>query len=147
MSNLVTLTNQFTDLKVHYFSEFYETNEHLPVSAMNSARKLPRLNSDPNGYDKEAQYDNFNKVGHTKFRSFRRSSSPDREGGDRGRGDRGDNSMYSKYNNHRQEREYNKYGNSRKDIRDTDRDRWVLIIKSKRFIYKNILEILFPIYS
>eukprot|EP00090_Calanus_glacialis_P035099 TRINITY_DN59996_c0_g1_i1.p1 TRINITY_DN59996_c0_g1~~TRINITY_DN59996_c0_g1_i1.p1 ORF type:complete len:615 (+),score=181.37 TRINITY_DN59996_c0_g1_i1:69-1913(+) len=91
---------------------------------MNSARKLPRLNSDPSGYDKEAQYDNFNKVGHAKFRSFRRSSSPDREGGDRGRGDRGDNSMYSKYNNHRQERDYNnKYGNSRKDIRDTDRDR------------------------
>jgi len=90
---------------------------------MNSARKLPRLNSDPSGYDKEAQYDNFNKVGHTKFRSFRRSSSPDREGGDRGRGDRGDNSMYSKYNNHRQERDYNKYSNSRKDIRDTDRDR------------------------
>jgi len=90
---------------------------------MNSARKLPRLNSDPvSGYDKESQYDNFNKVGHAKFRSFRRSSSPDRESGDRGR-DRVDNNMYSKYNNHRQERDYNKYGNSRKDIRDTDRDR------------------------
>jgi len=89
---------------------------------MNSARKLPRLNSDPSGYDKEAQYENFNKVGHTKFRGFRRSSSPDRDGGDRGR-DRVDNSMYSKYNNHRQERDYNKYGGSRKDNRDNDRDR------------------------
>jgi len=89
---------------------------------MNSARKLPRLNSDPSGYDKEAQYENFNKVGHTKFRGFRRSSSPDRESGDRGR-DRVDNSMYSKYNNHRQERDYNKYGSSRKDTRDNDRDR------------------------
>eukprot|EP00092_Neocalanus_flemingeri_P039303 GFUD01042789.1.p1 GENE.GFUD01042789.1~~GFUD01042789.1.p1 ORF type:complete len:618 (+),score=166.66 GFUD01042789.1:72-1925(+) len=89
---------------------------------MNSARKLPRLNSDPSGYDKEAQYENFNKVGHAKFRSFRRSSSPDREAGDRGR-DRVDNSMYNKYNNHRQDRDYNKYGNSRKDIRDSDRDR------------------------
>jgi len=91
---------------------------------MNSARKLPRLNSDPSGYDKEAQYENFNKVGHTKFRSFRRSSSPERESGDMSRGrDRVDNSMYSKYNNHRQDRDYNKYGNSRKDIRDNDRDR------------------------
>merc|ERR1719483_578400 len=40
----------------------------------------------------------------------------------RGR-DRVDNSMYSKYNNHRHDRDYNKYGNSRKDIRDNDRDR------------------------
>merc|ERR1719425_138477 len=56
------------------------------------------------------------------FRGFRRSSSPDRDGGDRGR-DRVDNSMYSKYNNHRQERDYNKYGGSRKDNRDNDRDR------------------------
>jgi len=87
------------------------------VSAMNSARKLPRLNSDPSGYDKEAQYDNFSKVGH-KFRGFRRSSSPDRDSGDRGR----DSNMYNKYNSHRQDRDY-KYGNSRKDIRDTERDR------------------------
>jgi len=82
---------------------------------MNSARKLPRLNSDPSGYDKEAQYENFNK-GHNKFRSsFRRSNSPEREAGDRGR------DMYGKYNNHRQDRDY-KYG-SRKDIRDSERDR------------------------
>ena len=112
----------FSYLKKFLISEFYITNEHLPESAMNSARKLPRLNSDPSGYDKEAQYENFNKVGHTKFRGFRRSSSPDRDGGDRGR-DRVDNSMYSKYNNHRQERDYNKYGGSRKDNRDNDRDR------------------------
>lgn len=82
---------------------------------MNSTtRKVPRLNSDPGGYDKDC--DNFSKVSHKYSRGYsRRSTTPERDGGDRNRD--------YKYNNHRQDSREYKYGRA-KDIRDSDRDRY-----------------------
>ena len=84
---------------------------------MNSARKLPRLNSEPGGYDKDYVGHKYSARDNSRGYS-RRSSSPDRDG-DRGGGGR---DLYSKYNNHRQDRGEYKYGRA-KDIRDSDRER------------------------
>lgn len=92
---------------------------------MNSARKLPRLSSDPTGgggysADTHEAGQNFNKAGlGSKFRSFsRRSSSPEHES--RGSRDHGRGEVGYKYNNHR---EYKNYNNRQKDLRESERDR------------------------
>jgi len=73
---------------------------------MNTTRKVPRL--DPSGYDKDSKY---NSRGYS-----RRSTSPDRDSGDRSRD-------YSKYNSHRQDSREYKYGRA-KELRESDRDRY-----------------------
>jgi len=83
---------------------------------MNSTRKFPRMNSDPNGYDKD--YVNHKYGGSRGY--GRRSSSPDRDV-DRGGRD-GHGGVYSKYNHHRQDSRDYKYGRA-KEIRDLDRER------------------------
>ena len=89
--------------------------------AMNSARKLPRLNSEPGGYDKDYVGHKYSSSARDNSRGYggRRSSSPDRDG-DRGGG--GGRDLYNKYNNHRQDSREYKYGRA-KDIRDSDRER------------------------
>jgi len=88
---------------------------------MNSARKLPRLNSEPGGYDKDYVGHKYSSSARDNSRGYggRRSSSPDRDG-DRGGG--GGRDLYNKYNNHRQDSREYKYGRA-KDIRDSDRER------------------------
>merc|ERR1719447_18143 len=83
---------------------------------MNSTRKFPRMNSDPNGYDKD--YVNHKYGGSRGY--GRRSSSPDRDV-DRGGRD-GHGGVYSKCNHHRQDSRDYKYGRA-KEIRDLDRER------------------------
>jgi len=93
---------------------------------MNSAtRKLPRLNSEPNGggFDKEYDGGYGAKVGSgSKVRSngsFRRGESPDQSRADRSR----DSPLYGKYPGHREERDLRRaqYGGRKEGERERDR--------------------------